>query len=311
MNRNDPYRRGRQNRYEDDDSRQSEQFSETMYDQDGRERGYGQMGDSGSRSNYGQFDSNRYGSHADWDDWGEDRDRGRQGRTRGDEDSANYLGRGGGYASGGYGPSRYTNAERRGFGSFNSNDFGGRDFSGPQRNYGAGRRPSDRYGSYGSGGYGAGVYGNGRYGRSEYDQAGSDGRRWERRDHDDDRGFFERAGDEVASWFGDEEAARRREQDHRGHGPANYKRSDERILEDACDRLTDDWGVDASNIQVTVQGGEVTLDGTVADRRQKRRAEDVVHDLSGVSHVQNNLRVQQRGSQGTGNRTDSTSGTLA
>ena len=33
----------------------------------------------------------------------------------------------------------------------------------------------------------------------------------------DDRGFFERAGDEVASWFGDEEAERRRRED-RMHG---------------------------------------------------------------------------------------------
>ena len=31
----------------------------------------------------------------------------------------------------------------------------------------------------------------------------------------DDRGFFERAGDEVRSWFGDEEAERRRERDIR------------------------------------------------------------------------------------------------
>ena len=30
----------------------------------------------------------------------------------------------------------------------------------------------------------------------------------------DDRGWFERAGDEIASWFGDEEAERRRHQDH-------------------------------------------------------------------------------------------------
>jgi hypothetical protein len=37
-----------------------------------------------------------------------------------------------------------------------------------------------------------------------------------RRDHDDDdRGFFERAGDEVRSWFGDEEAERRRRLDER------------------------------------------------------------------------------------------------
>jgi len=30
----------------------------------------------------------------------------------------------------------------------------------------------------------------------------------------DDRGWFERAGDEIASWFGDEEAERRRRQEH-------------------------------------------------------------------------------------------------
>ena len=34
-------------------------------------------------------------------------------------------------------------------------------------------------------------------------------------DRDDDRGFFERAGDEVRSWFGDPEAERRREADMR------------------------------------------------------------------------------------------------
>jgi hypothetical protein len=40
------------------------------------------------------------------------------------------------------------------------------------------------------------------------------------RDEDDrgDRGFFERAGDEVASWFGDEEAERRRREDDRMRG---------------------------------------------------------------------------------------------
>lgn len=32
---------------------------------------------------------------------------------------------------------------------------------------------------------------------------------------DDDRGFFDRAGDEVRSWFGDDEAERRRERDQR------------------------------------------------------------------------------------------------
>lgn len=42
---------------------------------------------------------------------------------------------------------------------------------------------------------------------------GSDERSWSARDRDD-RGWFERAGDEIASWFGDEEAERRRRQEH-------------------------------------------------------------------------------------------------
>lgn len=41
------------------------------------------------------------------------------------------------------------------------------------------------------------------------------GERYEPRGSRDERGFFERAGDEVASWFGDEEAERRRREDQR------------------------------------------------------------------------------------------------
>ena len=127
-----------------------------------------------------------------------------------------------------------------------------------------------------------------RFQRADYDRGRSAS------DYDRDRGFFDRAGDEIASWFGDEDAARRRQQDHRGSGPSGYTRSDERILEDVCDRLTQDWEVDARNVQVTVNGGEVTLDGTVDNRGAKRRAEDIVDDVSGVGHVQNNLRVSER-----------------
>lgn len=112
-----------------------------------------------------------------------------------------------------------------------------------------------------------------------------------RPDYDDgDRGFLERAGDEVMSWFGDRDARRRREEDHRGRGPKNYARSDERIREDVNDRLTEDVWIDASEIEVAVQDGEVTLTGTVEDRRAKRRAEDLADDVTGVKHVQNNLR---------------------
>ena len=118
---------------------------------------------------------------------------------------------------------------------------------------------------------------------------GYDGRREGGRD------FWDRASDEVASWFGDEEAEARREQDeHRGKGPRGYTRSDSRIDEDVHDRLTDHPLLDASDITVTVSNGEVTLDGFVRARGDKRAAEDCADAVSGVKHVQNNLRVQDQ-----------------
>jgi hypothetical protein len=69
--------------------------------------------------------------------------------------------------------------------------------------------------------------------------------------------------------------------------------------------------VDASEIEVTVSSCEVTLSGTVDSREARRRAEDVVEQVSGVRHVQNNLRVQQQtaGTTGTSTSAAGTSGT--
>jgi hypothetical protein len=79
---------------------------------------------------------------------------------------------------------------------------------------------------------------------------------------------------------------------HRGKGPRNYKRSDEKIREDVIDRLTDDLYIDASEIEVSVQSCEVTLTGHVDDKDAKRRAEDIVESVSGVTNVENKLKVQ-------------------
>jgi hypothetical protein len=79
---------------------------------------------------------------------------------------------------------------------------------------------------------------------------------------------------------------------HRGKGPAGYQRSDERIRELVCESLTDDDEIDASQIEVSVTGGEVTLSGTVDDRRTKRAAEDCAYSAAGVRDVQNRLRVR-------------------
>jgi hypothetical protein len=78
-----------------------------------------------------------------------------------------------------------------------------------------------------------------------------------------------------------------------GKGPKGYVRSDERIREDVCDRLSEDDDVDASDITVTVKAGEVTLEGTVIDRHAKHRAEDITDSVSGVRDVTNRLRARK------------------
>lgn len=78
-----------------------------------------------------------------------------------------------------------------------------------------------------------------------------------------------------------------------GKGPKGYRRSDERIHEDVCERLTAHGGVDASQITLDVEQGEVTLEGTVADRRTKRIAEAVTDSVRGVEDVHNRLRLER------------------
>lgn len=190
--------------------------------------------------------------------------------------------------------------------------YGGSRYAPPDRQQ---RNPYGRSDRYGSGdfaqfrdttGYGADRYGQGGYSSGSFDSGSyrSDSQRSghipPRRFDPDERGFFDRASDEVMSWFGDDDAARRRQmdhrEDHRGKGPAGYTRSKERILEDANERLMDDSLLDASKITVSCKDNEITLDGTVDSRSAKRRAEDIVEDVSGVKHVQNNLRVESRDS---------------
>jgi hypothetical protein len=81
-------------------------------------------------------------------------------------------------------------------------------------------------------------------------------------------------------------------QDFRGRGPRGYRRSDARIREELGERMLDDSDLDASGIEIEVEDREVRLEGTVADRAARRRAEDIAEAISGVEHVQNNLRVE-------------------
>lgn len=78
-----------------------------------------------------------------------------------------------------------------------------------------------------------------------------------------------------------------------GKGPKGYKRSDERIVEEACLRLERAGDVDASEIEVTCSEGVITLRGKVEDRATKRKSEECVEDIYGVRDVMNELQVNK------------------
>jgi osmotically-inducible protein OsmY len=193
------------------------------------------------------------------------------GPGRDDQQRSTYGGRGD-YGRGGFGGARdYSREQDRDFGRFSGDlGFGSDRNSGFTQGSSVGGRPDYRAESYGRA-------------PSAYPQ----------NDRGSERGFWDRATDEVSSWFGDDDAERRRNQDarHEGRGPKGYRRSDERIRDDINDRLTDDPYIDASDIEVKVEASEVTLTGTVESRNARRRAEDLAERISGVTHVQNNLRV--------------------
>lgn len=107
-------------------------------------------------------------------------------------------------------------------------------------------------------------------------------------ERDDDR--WRRSGHEGSTW-GRREERQHLDGPHRGKGPKGYSRSLDRIREDVCERLADDDRLDASNIDVRLEGTEVVLEGTVETKRDKRRAEDLVENIPGVTNVQNHLVV--------------------
>jgi osmotically-inducible protein OsmY len=80
---------------------------------------------------------------------------------------------------------------------------------------------------------------------------------------------------------------------HAGRGPKNYRRSDERIWADLCDRLTAHPEIDASDIEVEVGESRVLLRGTVPDRRTKHRVEQLAESVLGSGEIDNQLRVRR------------------
>lgn len=148
-----------------------------------------------------------------------------------------------------------------------SRGYGGQDFRG-----------GGSYGGYGTtGDYGYGARGYGGY-------RGSSGEPW--------RGEQGRPRGVPGT------GARR--------GPKGYQRSDERLKEDICERLIQAEHIDSSEVTIEVQGGRVTLGGTVPERYMKHAIEDLVDACPGVQDIDNRIRVQQPGQQPSETRTQGT-----
>ncbi|HEY7640294.1 MAG TPA: BON domain-containing protein [Steroidobacteraceae bacterium] len=133
--------------------------------------------------------------------------------------------------------------------------------------------------------YGAGSHYGGGFGTAPSSHASATGT----------RGAFGYAGEgawsDPSDWT--PESERPEPISYRGRGPKGYQRSDERLLERICERLSDDPHIDASDIEVEVKDQAATLRGSVIDRRTKYEVEELV-DGCGVREIHNQLRVNQR-----------------
>jgi osmotically-inducible protein OsmY len=280
--------------------------SDDMRYRRGEHRRGQQHAEGGSRDWYGGGDFGRYGNEGGWSGGQQQAGYGsQQGGDRG-----RYGSQQSGFDQGGTGQYGYDQGRRSqsGYGMGDYDEWSGS--SGPR---GFADREGYRSRDYGGGAGSQRDYARTAYDRSSFDRGyGRGGSRWsgsrpyggsERGYTEGGRDFWDRASDEVSSWFGDEDAERRRRFDQfRGRGPKNYTRSAERIKEDVNDRLSDDGSLDASDIDVEVSGSDVTLSGQVSSRWDKRRAEDIAEAVSGVRHVQNNLRVRQQDDASTSSR---------
>ena len=234
-------------------------------------------------------------------EYGESYDRGyeeRSNQSYGREDVPQGSGRPG------FGQQRYG---QQGYGQQRSSQQGyGQRYGQPA--YGQQESGRERYGQqgYGQQSFGRGQTGSfggqrgeeGRYGQQGYGEQGSE------RFGVPGRGYaseFGRGTQDFAGGYGYGERERfgesfgtvgRNRGRFTGRGPKGYIRSDDRIREDVSDRLEQHGEIDASEIEVRVSGGEVTLEGTVEDRRTKRLAEDLVENCPGVKQVHNRIRVQ-------------------
>jgi hyperosmotically inducible protein len=76
-----------------------------------------------------------------------------------------------------------------------------------------------------------------------------------------------------------------------GTSPRFNRRSDDKIREEILELLTNNADLDAAEVEVHVEGGEVTLAGIVESRDARWLTEDLVTSVAGVREVYNQIKV--------------------
>ena len=85
-----------------------------------------------------------------------------------------------------------------------------------------------------------------------------------------------------------------RQQEQRDGGErriAQRRRPDDALARELQEILTKDPELDATEIEVEVEGGAVTLRGVVDSNDARLLAEELVESVTGVREVHNNLKV--------------------
>jgi osmotically-inducible protein OsmY len=82
------------------------------------------------------------------------------------------------------------------------------------------------------------------------------------------------------------------ENSERRRGERRQQRPDESLVREIHEMLTEDPELEASEIEVQVEGGAVTLTGTVDSSDAKLMAEELAESVTGVREVHNRLRIE-------------------
>jgi osmotically-inducible protein OsmY len=235
----------------------------------------------------GESEQSGWGREADEDRWGQSGESRRYQQSQQSGRSDPYgggqqqrYGSSGQYEQGGYGRSRYGQREQGGYGggtSYQREGFRGEQ----QRGYGEAGRSSE-------------------WRPEEFSrQRQGYGRQYESQSFDQPYppGFQSEFGSSQGSRYGSGRQGYSEYGAHRGKGPKGYTRSDDRLKEIICEKLTDDPMIDASEINVEVTSQIVRLTGTVDDRSTKYDVEELIEHCGGVKDIDNQLRVRSGSSQ--------------